>query len=217
MSTGNVSSSALAPRLSAALADVPIIASVVGPQRLRNFLEAPASVCILASIPVGQLPGIVPLLGKAGKTVFVNVDSCPGLAQDRGALEFLKAMGAVGVVSTRLSLIEKGHPLGLLTMQKVFVTDRSNLRRSMDAIARGGPDLVELMPAPIIARMAPEAKRALSPFVAAGFIETSADAAAAIAAGAVAAATSDPRLWHLRRDELPRGTAPTQATRRTTP
>ncbi|MFI6586452.1 glycerol-3-phosphate responsive antiterminator [Embleya sp. NPDC050493] len=197
---------ASAPRmssvLSSAFVDVPVIASIIGPQRLQNFLGAPAKVCILASIPVGQLPNIVQLLGKAGKTVFVNVDSCPGLAQDKGALEFLKAMGAHGMVSTRLSLMEKGRPLGLLTMQKVFVTDRSNMRRSTDAIARGGPDLVEIMPSPIVARMTPEAKRAMSPFVAAGFVETAEDAAAALALGAVAVATSDPRLWDLRRDRL---------------
>src|SRR5688500_5114696 len=89
--------------LSSAFAEIPVIASIIGPQRLHNFLGAPASVCILASIPVGQLPRLVPLLGNAGKTVFVNVDSCPGLAQDKGALEFLKAMGAHGMVSTRLS------------------------------------------------------------------------------------------------------------------
>ncbi|MEV0265663.1 glycerol-3-phosphate responsive antiterminator [Streptomyces sp. NPDC050617] len=193
----------LEPRLSAALAEVPVIASVVGPQLLRQFAEAPASVCILASMSVGQLPQIVPALRKSGKTVFVNVDSSPGLAQDRGALEFLKHMGASGMVSTRLSLVEKGRPLGLLTMQKVFVTDRSNLRRSLDAVARGVPDLVELMPAPIVAHMSPESQTAMTPFVAAGFIETAQDAAVAIALGASAVATSDPRLWQLRRDQLP--------------
>ncbi|RZE15753.1 glycerol-3-phosphate responsive antiterminator GlpP [Streptomyces albidoflavus] len=176
---------------------------MVGTQLLRQFLTAPARVCILASFAVGQLPQVVPALGRAGKTVFVNVDSSPGLAQGRGALEFLKNMGAHGVVSTRLSLIEKGRPLGLLTMMKVFVTDRSNLRRSMDAIARGGPDLVEVMPAPIVARMSPQAQRAMSPSVAAGFVESPADVATALALGSTAAATSDPRLWHLRRDQLP--------------
>ncbi|MFF5683786.1 glycerol-3-phosphate responsive antiterminator [Streptomyces albidoflavus] len=182
---------------------MPVVASVVGTQLLRQFLTAPARVCILASFAVGQLPQVVPALGRAGKTVFVNVDSSPGLAQGRGALEFLKNMGAHGVVSTRLSLIEKGRPLGLLTMMKVFVTDRSNLRRSMDAIARGGPDLVEVMPAPIVARMSPQAQRAMSPSVAAGFVESPADVATALALGSTAAATSDPRLWHLRRDQLP--------------
>jgi glycerol uptake operon antiterminator len=202
--------------LSSAFAEVPVIASIIGPQRLQNFLGAPASVCILASIPVGQLPRLVPLLGNAGKTKFVNVDSCPGLAQDKGALEFLKAMGAHGMVSTRLSLMEKGRPLGLLTMQKVFVTDRNNMRRSTDAIARGGPDLVEIMPSPIVARMTPEAKRAMSPFVAAGFIETAEDAATALALGAVAVATSDPRLWDLRREHLAT-LVPAPTLRRSTP
>ncbi|MFE2179733.1 glycerol-3-phosphate responsive antiterminator [Streptomyces sp. NPDC059455] len=190
-------------KLASALAEVPVIASVVTTQPLRQFLTAPAKVCIVASLTVGQLPKAVPALVRAGKTVFVNVDSSPGLAQDRGALEFIKNMGAHGVVSTRLSLIEKGRPLGLLTMMKVFVTDRSNLRRSTDAISRGAPDLVEIMPAPIVARMSEQAQRAMSPSVAAGFVETPADVALALALGSVAAATSDPRLWHLRRDQLP--------------
>ncbi|WP_026004593.1 glycerol-3-phosphate responsive antiterminator [Streptomyces sp. AA1529] len=190
-------------RLSAAFAKVPVVASVVGVQHLKDFLTAPAAVCILASVSVGRLPQVVPALGRAGKTVFVNVDSSPGLAQDRGALEFLKHMGAAGVVSTRLSLVEKGRPLGLLTMQKVFVTDRSNLNRSLDAVARGLPDLVEVMPAPIVARMEPAALRAMSPHVAAGFVQSPQDVAAALELGAVAAATSDPRMWHLTRDGLP--------------
>ncbi|MBO8191335.1 glycerol-3-phosphate responsive antiterminator [Streptomyces oryzae] len=197
------SATALDRRLSTAFAKVPIVASVVGAQNLKDFLTAPTSVCILASVPVGKLPQVVPALGRAGNTVFVNVDSSPGLAQDRGALEFLKHMGAAGVVSTRLSLIERGRPLGLLTMQKVFVTDRSNLARSLDAVARGLPDLVEIMPAPIVARMEPASLRAMSPHVAAGFVQTPEDITAALRMGAVAAATSDPRLWHLTRDALP--------------
>jgi glycerol uptake operon antiterminator len=193
----------LDPRLTSALAEVPVVASVVGSQPLRQFLTAPAKMCILASFAVGQLPQVVPALGRAGKAVFVNVDSSPGLAQDRGALEFLKDLGAHGVVSTRLSLIEKGRPLGLLTVMKVFVTDRSNLRRSLDAVSRGAPDLVEVMPAPIIGRMNAPSRRAMSPSIAAGFVESPADVALALAQGASAAATSDPRLWHLRRDQLP--------------
>ncbi|WP_233616631.1 glycerol-3-phosphate responsive antiterminator [Actinomadura harenae] len=194
------------PRLAASLREVPVIASVVGTQRVRGFMDAPANVCILASVPVGQLGGVLATLRGAEKTVFVNVDSCPGLAQDRGALEFLRDNGAQGAVSTRLSLVEKGHSLDLLTMMKVFVTDRSNLRRSLDAVGRGRPDLVEIMPAPIVARLDPEAKRLLSPYVAAGFVETERDAAAALALGAAAVATSDPRLWHLTRERLTAGT-----------
>ncbi|MFF0744012.1 glycerol-3-phosphate responsive antiterminator [Streptomyces sp. NPDC004111] len=203
MAPSSRSGAPLDPRLVSVFAEAPIVASVVGSQPLRQFLTAPARMCILASFSVGQLPKVVPALGRAGKTVFVNVDSSPGLAQDRGALEFLKDLGAHGVVSTRLSLIEKGRPLGLLTAMKVFVTDRSNLRRSLDAVTRGAPDLVEVMPAPIIGRMTAPSRRALSPTVAAGFVETPADVALALAQGAVAAATSDPRLWQLRRDQLP--------------
>lgn len=56
------SGAALDPRLTSALADIPVVASVVGTQPVRQFLTAPAKVCIVASLTVGQLPQV--LLGR---------------------------------------------------------------------------------------------------------------------------------------------------------
>ncbi|TVT53837.1 glycerol-3-phosphate responsive antiterminator [Amycolatopsis rhizosphaerae] len=195
----------LKPLITAAFADVPVCASVVGVARVKEFAAAASSVGVLASIPVGELPRAVRVLVQLKKIVFVNIDACPGLAQDRGAIDFLTGIGAQGVVSTRAALIDRARGLDMLAMQKVFVTDRSNLNRSLEGVARSSPDLVEVMPAPIIPWMPEDARRMLSPFIAAGFVTDGAGVAHSLAMGAVAAATSDPALWSLTRDGLRAG------------
>ncbi|PXX71746.1 glycerol uptake operon antiterminator [Nocardia tenerifensis] len=191
--------------ITAAFAEIPVCASVIGPTRVREFAEAAARVGILASIPVGQLPKIVPVLARLGKTVMVNIDSCPGLATDRSGVDFLHEIGASGVVSTRVAPLERARALTMLSMHKVFVTDRSNLNRSVEAVKRSTPDLVELMPAPIIPWMSEEARSALSPFVAAGFVADKSGVIHSLATGALAAASSDSGLWSLTRAELRQG------------
>ncbi|MER6662941.1 glycerol-3-phosphate responsive antiterminator [Amycolatopsis japonica] len=192
-------------RITAAFADVPVCASVVGTAKVADFANAASRVGILAAVPVGQLAKIVPVLTGLEKILFVNIDSCPGLATDRGGVDFLHEIGATGVVSTRVAPIERARAVSMLTMHKVFVTDRSNLNRSLEAVKRSRPDLVELMPAPIIPWMSAQAREVMSPFVAAGFVTDRSGVAHSLAMGALAAASSDSGLWSLTRSQLSAG------------
>ncbi|MBE1575707.1 glycerol-3-phosphate responsive antiterminator GlpP [Amycolatopsis sp. WAC 01375] len=192
-------------RITAAFADVPVCASVVGTAKVGDFANSASRVGILAAVPVGQLAKIVPVLTGLEKVLFVNIDSCPGLATDRGGVDFLQEIGATGVVSTRVAPIERARTLSMLTMHKVFVTDRSNLNRSLEAVKRSRPDLVELMPAPIIPWMSAQAREVMSPFVAAGFVTDRSGVAHSLAMGALGAASSDSGLWSLTRSQLSAG------------
>ncbi|RSM62948.1 glycerol-3-phosphate responsive antiterminator GlpP [Amycolatopsis sp. WAC 04182] len=192
-------------RITAAFADVPVCASVVGTAKVGDFANSASRVGILAAVPVGQLAKIVPVLTGLEKVLFVNIDSCPGLATDRGGVDFLQEIGATGVVSTRVAPIERARTLSMLTMHKVFVTDRSNLNRSLEAVKRSRPDLVELMPAPIIPWMSAQARETMSPFVAAGFVTDRSGVAHSLAMGALGAASSDSGLWSLTRSQLSAG------------
>ncbi|MGV9330012.1 glycerol-3-phosphate responsive antiterminator, partial [Streptosporangium sandarakinum] len=138
----------------------------------------------------------------AGKIVFVNMDSTPGLGHDPGALTYLKGIGAIGICSTRAAIIERANGLGLLAMQKVFVTDRSNLRRSLQSVARSQPDLVQLMPAIVLRYMERQARDLGVPYLAAGFVQGAQDVAEALHHGAAGVCTSDEGLWELRRSAL---------------
>jgi glycerol uptake operon antiterminator len=189
-------------RLLAALAEYPVMASLVGGAVADRFTSHSAPLGVLASIPLGELETAVAATTAAGKIVFVNMDSTPGLGHDPGALTYLQGIGAVGICSTRAAIIERAVGLGLLTMQKVFVTDRSNLQRSVRSIARSRPDLAQLMPAIMLRYMEREARDLGIPYLAAGFVQDKADVAEALRHGAAGVCTSDEALWDLRRSTL---------------
>ncbi|SEN33900.1 glycerol-3-phosphate responsive antiterminator [Nonomuraea pusilla] len=190
-------------RLLAALAEHPVMASLVGTEMASRFTATSTPLGILASVPLGDLEATVRSTLAAGKIVFVNMDSTPGLGHDPGALTYLKGIGAVGICSTRAAIIERAGGLGLLSMQKVFVTDRSNLRRSLQSVARSHPDLVQLMPAVVLRYVERQARELGVPYLAAGFVQGAADVAEALRHGAAGVCTSDDNLWELRRSALP--------------
>lgn len=181
--------------LDAKLTRNPVIASVFGADSVAGFLGSGCQICILASVSLHELEGLLQMLDRAGKFTFVNMDACAGLAQDRGAVEYLKKIGTRGIVSTKTAMIQRANSLSMVTMQKVFVTDRSNLPRSAAALEQSKPHLVQVMPWPVISHLTEGEKRSLSPFIAAGFVRTGADVAEALRAGAKGVSTSAKELW----------------------
>ncbi|MBE1534715.1 glycerol-3-phosphate responsive antiterminator [Actinomadura algeriensis] len=190
-------------RLLTALAEYPVMASLVGVDMAERFTATPAPLGVLASVPLADIQATVAKTVDAGKIVFVNMDSTPGLGHDPGALTYLKGIGAVAVCSTRAGIVERASALGLLAMQKVFVTDRSNLHRSVQSIARSQPDLVQLMPAVVLPYVERRARDLGVPYLAAGFVQGASDVADALRHGAAGVCTSDEDLWDLRRTALP--------------
>ncbi|NUW46071.1 glycerol-3-phosphate responsive antiterminator [Nonomuraea rhodomycinica] len=189
-------------RLLASLAEHPVMASLVGAEMADRFTTTSTPLGILASVPLGELEATVRRTLAAGKLVFVNMDSTPGLGHDPGALAYLQGIGAIGICSTRAAIVERASGLGLLTMQKVFVTDRSNLQRSLQGVARSRPDLVQLMPAVVLRYVEQQVRDLGVPYLAAGFVQGAADVVEALRHGAAGVCTSDTALWELRRSAL---------------
>ncbi len=188
---------ALPDELAGSLTRNPVIAAVFGVDAVASFLAAQCRLCILASVALHELEGLIKALSGAGKFTFVNIDACSGLGQDRGAVEYLRKIGVQGVVSTRTAVIQRANHMGMATIHKVFVTDRSNLPRSTQAVEQSKPDLVQIMPWPVVSHLEPGEIRALSPYIASGFIRTGADVAMALREGAAGVSSSSPELWDL--------------------
>lgn len=189
-------------QLKSGLAESPVIASLVGGANYAEYLASTAKVCVVANVAIGDLSAVVRALAREGKFVFVNVDSCPGLGQDKGGLEYVQSMNVPGIISTRTALVQRAKALGMVTIQKVFVTDRSNLPRSLKSVESSRPHMVELMPWPVVPFIEQADLRKLSPFVAAGFVTSPTDVAMAINRGAVAVGTSDRGLWAMGRSDF---------------
>ncbi|WP_322031313.1 glycerol-3-phosphate responsive antiterminator [Paraburkholderia sp. J76] len=184
--------------LGARLQRHPVIATLYGVEQFDDFLKSAAEVAIVANVDLRMLHKVVAALTKAGKYVIVNIDSCDGLSQDKGGVEYLADIGVTSLVSTRVATIQRGNRAGLITIQKVFVTDRSTWPRSVKALEQSDPNIVQLMPAPMLARISAQDRKALPPVVASGFVCNEADARDALERGALAVSTSDAGLWNMK-------------------
>ncbi|SOT42506.1 glycerol-3-phosphate responsive antiterminator [Burkholderia cenocepacia] len=182
--------------LGARLARHPVIATLYGVEQADSFVDSAAEVGIVANVDLRRLQAVVAALARAGKFVIVNIDSCDGLSQDKGGVEYLADIGVASVVSTRVATIQRANRAGLITMQKVFVTDRSTWPRSVKAIEQSDPNLVQLMPAPMLAHLSEADRQALPPIVASGFVGNADDVRSAQRHGAVAVSTSDSAWWN---------------------
>jgi len=177
----------------------PVMATLYGVDNLQAFLGSRAEVGIVANISLRHVAEVLSALKKSNKLIVLNIDSCEGLSQDKGAIEFLAEIGISVLLSTRVSTIQKAAQCGLLTMQKVFVTDRSTWPRSLKAISQSAPNLVQIMPSPMLGYLSTEDKRRLPPIVASGFICDEADVARAMKDGAIAVSSSNKSLWDYKR------------------
>ncbi|MGQ7936067.1 glycerol-3-phosphate responsive antiterminator [Paraburkholderia sp. D1E] len=182
--------------LGARLTRHPVIATLFGVEQIDIFLKSAAEISIVANVELRKLHPVVAALTKAGKYVIVNIDSCDGLSQDKGGVEYLADIGVTSLVSTRVATIQRGNRAGLVTMQKVFVTDRSTWPRSVKALEQSDPNLVQLMPAPMLSHLSAQDRKALPPIVASGFVCNKGDVFDALKNGAVAVSTSDSELWN---------------------
>ncbi|MNV97461.1 Glycerol-3-phosphate responsive antiterminator [compost metagenome] len=110
-------------------------------------------------------------------------------------MDYLVDIGASSLLSTRMATIQRANKAGLLTMLKVFVTDRSTWPRSVKAIEQSDPNLVQIMPAPMLAHISEAEKQSMPPIVASGFICNQEHVALALRSGACAVSSSDAELW----------------------
>lgn len=157
--------------LGACLARHPVIATLYGPEQVNAFVGSVAEIGIVANVELRRLAPVISALNRAGKYVIVNIDSCEGLSQDKGGVEYLADIGVASLVSTRVATIQRANRAGMVTMQKVFVTDRSiSGRAASRRWSRATPTRVQIMPAPMLAHMAPQDLKALPPIVASGFV-----------------------------------------------
>lgn len=173
----------------------PIIAALYGPEKMPAFLRSACNPVILANIQLRKLSNVMDTLIAANKSVIINIDSCDGLSPDKAAIEFLADLGAIGIISTRVPTIQKAVQCSMIAIQKIFVTDRSTLPRSLRAVTQSGASFAQIMPSPMVGYLKMQEKQMLPSIIASGFVCKKDDIVQSITRGAIAVTTSDSSLW----------------------
>lgn len=179
----------------------PVIPALFSLEDVDAFMDADAPTAIVANLDLLELEAVAARLAAAERFAFVNADSVGGLQLDRGGIDFLAKIGAVGVVTTRGSVISRIEATGMVAMQKLFVTDRLNLPRSTHGLEGARPSFVQIMPAPVLPYVMDEPVMAISPVIAGGFVTNERSLLAALACGAAGVSSSQRSLWNYLKEQ----------------
>ena len=131
----------------------------------------------------------------AGKKVFVHMDFTEGIGKDRAGLQYLKGLGADGILTTKTSMIRPAKEAGLITVQRFFILDSHSVDTALDSIRIAKPDVVEIMPGVVVKKIKEFADKVNTPILVGGLLEFPEEVDAAIEAGATAVSTADRILW----------------------
>ncbi len=133
---------------------------------------------------------------QRGKGVVVHLDLMDGIGKDRAGIQFLRQMQVDGIITSRSQLVTSGKAEGLITIQRLLLTDDAGLDTAVRTIARAAPDMVEVLPGVVFPEIAPVLQPLLpGPFIAGGFIRTAQDVARVRAAGGILSSSSTYELW----------------------
>jgi glycerol uptake operon antiterminator len=120
-----------------------------------------------------------------------------GIGKDRAGIQYLHQIGIDAIITSRSQLVSAGRAEGLTTIQRLLLVDDSALDTGVRTIARAAPDIVEILPGIIFPEVAPTLQRLLpGPFIAGGFIRSSAEVARVQAAGGILSSSSTYTLWY---------------------
>ncbi len=134
---------------------------------------------------------------EAGKRLYIHADMARGIGRDDSGLAYLARLGVDGIISTKVGTIKSAREAGLLTVQRCFLVDSRSIETAAEAIRTARPDLLECMPGTVDKAIRRLRDTLPTPLIAGGLIETRAEVAAALAAGAAAVSTAKHELWDI--------------------
>ncbi len=174
-----------------------VAAAIKSNEDIQVALDSDALLLFILKGDAFLLAPFVAQARERGKRLVVHVDLVSGVGKDRTGIQYLHDIGVDAIITSRSQLVSAGKAEGLITIQRLLLLDDSALETGVRTIARAAPDIVEVLPGIIFPEMAPTLRQLLpGPFIAGGFIRTTADVARIQAAGALLSSSSTYELWH---------------------
>lgn len=178
-----------------ALYDSPIIGAVKDVKIIDKALNSGLRVIFMLCGSILNIEEIISRIKNSGKFVCVHIDLIEGLGRDSAAVEFLKGVGADGIITTKPSLIKDARLCGIFAIQRLFMLDSRSLESGIKSIKEDHPDAVEIMPGIAAKVIGSIHEKVDIPVIAGGLILDKSDIIYALSKGAIAVSTSDVDLW----------------------
>jgi len=173
-----------------------VAASVRTEEDFIAALESSVDVIFLQYSSILTVESLIERSHAAGKKVFIHMDFTDGIGKDRAGLEYLKKLGADGILTTKTSMIRPAREMGLITVQRFFIIDSHSVDTAVESIRIAKPEVVEIMPGVVVKKIREFAEKVKTPILVGGLLEYTEEVDAALEAGATAISTAKRELWN---------------------
>ncbi|MGA7339413.1 MAG: glycerol-3-phosphate responsive antiterminator [Terracidiphilus sp.] len=177
--------------------ETPIIPAVRKVEHVDPAIEAGGKIVYLLTGNPENSESMIQRILVAGKLPIVNLDLLNGFSRDKYAVNYLKSVGARGIISTHLDPLRHALSIGLYAIQRTFLLDSGAMDTITNQLRNTPVHALEVLPAPVAPKIL-DRVRSLAidlPIVGGGLIQTMKEVEDLLAAGLSAISTSNPQMW----------------------
>lgn len=177
--------------------DTPVIPAIRKPDTVELAVAARSQLIYLLTGDPDNVESMIRSILAAGKIPIVNLDLLNGFSRDKFAVNYLKRVGARGIISTHLDPLRHALSIGLYAVQRTFLLDSGAMDTISNQLKNTQVHALEILPALVAPKML-DRVRAISPdlpVVGGGLIQTMKEVEDLLAQGLSAISTSNPQMW----------------------
>ena len=171
-----------------------VAASVRTDEDFKEALKSDVEVIFMQNSDILNVKEQITQAHSSGKKVLIHMDFAEGIGKDRAGLNFIKLMGADGILTTKTGMIRSAKDIGLITVQRFFIVDSHSVDTAVESIKIARPDVIEIMPGVLEKKIREFAEKVDTPILAGGLIEFKEEVDSALEAGAKAVSTASKNL-----------------------
>jgi glycerol uptake operon antiterminator len=178
-------------------AECPIIPAVRKPEHVEQAAAARGRIVYLLTGDPENCEWMIQKIVNAGKLPILNLDLLNGFSRDRYAVNYLKRVGARGIISTHLDPLRHALSIGLYAVQRTFLLDSGAMDTITNQLKNTPVHALEVLPALVAPKILPRVRdlSADLPIVGGGLIETMKEVEELLTQGLSAISTSKPEMW----------------------
>ena len=173
----------------------PVIAAVRSDRDFDAALSSRVSTVFQLVPNLITLPKQVKAAHQTGKSIFIHIDLAEGIGRDKYGIQFLKAAGVDGVISTRANLLKMAREEEMMTVQRFFALDSRSVETIIDSLKSTKVDMIEVMPGVVPKVISRLSTLVEVPVIAGGLVETKEEMLAVLQNGGRAVSTGNQQLW----------------------
>jgi glycerol uptake operon antiterminator len=175
----------------------PIIPAIRKAELVEQAAAAHGKIVYLLTGDPENCESMIQRLLQAGKLPVVNLDLLNGFSRDRYAVNYLKRVGARGIISTHLDPLRHARSIGLYVVQRTFLLDSGAMDTITNQLKNTPVDALEVLPALVAPKIIDRVKSISPdlPVVGGGLIQTLKEVEDLLAQGLSAVSSSNPQMW----------------------